>query len=299
MPSRPGLCSAGMTVELRHLRAFVAIAEEGGISAAARALALTQPALSRTLRQLETALGRTLFDRSTTYVRLSPAGRDLLPKVVDALNAVDDILDPSRVAGRPLRVGHAWSALGEFTPEVLRVWERDHPEIPLVLRRFDDRLAGLTRGASDIAVIRGEVDAPHLQLEHLYDEPRCVVLATNHRLATETTVTMADLASEPLVVNTVSGTITPALWPGPERPRVVRRLTTVEDWLIAISAGQGIGLSVLSTAVLHGQPGLAFVPVPDAPTMPVSLAWRPGPGHPAREAFASVVRAVTTTGPPP
>ena len=215
--------------------------------------------------------------------------------MVDALRAVDDILDPSRGSERPLLVGHAWSALGSFTPEVLQVWEREHPDVPLVLRRFDDRLAGITRGVTDVAVIRGEVDAPHLHLEHLYDEPRCAVLAVAHRLAGETTVTMADLASEPLVINTVSGTISPALWPGPERPRVVRRLSTVEDWLIAISAGQGIGLSVLSTAVLHSQPGLAFVPVSDAPSMPVSLAWRPGPGHPAREAFVAVVREVTSS----
>ena len=284
-------------MELRHLRAFVAIAEEGGITAAARALSITQPALSRTLRQLESALGVLLFERSTTFVRLSSSGRELLPKVVDALNAVDDILDPSRVAARPLRVGHAWSALGEYTPDVLRAWERLYPDVSLVLRRFDDRFAGLTRGVTDVAVIRGEVDAPHLHLEHLYDEPRCAVLAISHPLAGAATVSLADLAGERLVVNTVSGTITPSLWPGPERPKVARRLTTVEDWLIAISAGQGIGLSVLSTSVLHPQPGLAFVPVVDAPLMPVFLAWRPGPGHPSRETFAAVVRDVVAAGP--
>ena len=281
-----------MAVELRHLRAFVAIAEHRGVSAAARELSITQPALSRTLRQLETALGVRLFDRSTTAVTLTPAGRDLLPKVVDALAAVDAILDPTQGGSRPLRVGHAWSALGSYTPGVLQAWERTHPDVPLVLRRFDDRLAGVTRGATDVAIIRGEVDAPQLHLVHLYDEARCAVLPAAHRLAGETSVTMADLAGERLVLNSVSGTISPAMWPGPQRPRVVRELSTVEDWLIAIGAGQGIGLSALSTSILHAQPGLAFVPISDGPTMPVSLAWRPGPGHPSREAFLEVVRSV-------
>jgi DNA-binding transcriptional LysR family regulator len=275
-----------MAMELRHLRAFVAIADEGGVSAAARVLSITQPALSRTLVQLESALGIRLFDRSTTAVTLTAAGRDLLPKVVDALQAVDAIIDPARAGARPLRVGHAWSALGSFTPEVLRAWEQAHPDVPLVLRRFDDRFAGVTRGATDLAIIRGKVDAPDLHLEHLYEESRCAVLSAGHRLAGAAAVTMADLAAEKLVLNAVSGTISPAMWPGPERPRVVRRLTTVEDWLIAIAADQGIGLSVLSTAVLHSQPDLAFVPITDAPSMPVMLAWRRGPGHPARVASA-------------
>jgi DNA-binding transcriptional LysR family regulator len=94
-----------MAMELRHLRAFVAIADEGGVSAAARVLSITQPALSRTLVQLESALGIRLFDRSTTAVTLTAAGRDLLPKVVDALQAVDAIID--RRAPEP---GHCASA---------------------------------------------------------------------------------------------------------------------------------------------------------------------------------------------
>jgi DNA-binding transcriptional LysR family regulator len=287
-----------MAVELRHLRAFVAIADEGGVSAAARVLSITQPALSRTLHQLETALGIRLFDRSTTAVTLTPAGRELLPKVVDALQAVDAIIDPVRAGARPLRVGYAWSALGSATPRLLRAWDQAHPDVPLVLRRVDDRFAGLTRGATDVAIIRGEVDAPHLHLEHLYDEARCAVLADGHRLAGARAVTMADLAAERLVLNSVSGTISPGLWPGPERPRVARRVSTVEDWLIAIAAEQGIGLSVRSTGLLHAQPGLVFVPIDDAPRMPVQLAWRPGPGHPAREAFLAAVRAVVAASVP-
>jgi DNA-binding transcriptional LysR family regulator len=77
---------------------------------------------------------------------------------------------------------------------------------------------------------------------------------------------------------------------------VALRVRTVEDWLIAIAAGQGIGLTAASTAQLHAHPGVVFVPVADAPAMPVLLGWRDGPGHPDRDAFVAlalrVVRAV-------
>src|SRR5919202_702743 len=92
MPPRLPLCSAGMAVELRHLRAFATIADEGTVSAAARRLAITQPALSRPLAQFERALGVRLVERSTTSLALTPEGRALLPKVLAALAGVDDRL---------------------------------------------------------------------------------------------------------------------------------------------------------------------------------------------------------------
>jgi DNA-binding transcriptional LysR family regulator len=73
---------------------------------------------------------------------------------------------------------------------------------------------------------------------------------------------------------------------------VARRVRTVEDWLIAIAAGQGVGLTAASTAQLHPHPGVVFVPVTDAPAMPVLLGWRDGPGHPARADFVAVAAGV-------
>ncbi len=282
----------GMSAELRHLRAFVAIAEEGGITAAAQRLAVTQPALSRTLRQLEAHLGVRLFDRSTTFVRLSREGRALLPRAVAALAAVDDVLEPGGGRPRPLRVGYAWSAAGPHTPAILQAWAAARPEVGVELLRLDDRYAGLTRGLVDLAVLRGDLDADDLHLERLTTEPRVAVLPLAHPLAAADAVVMADLATSDLVVNTVSGTVSPQLWPAGARPGIALRVRTVEDWLIAIAAGQGIGLTAVSTAELHARPGVAFVPVVDAPPMPVFLAWREGPGHPARADFARLARNV-------
>src|SRR5918911_3437792 len=109
MRFRLSLCSAGMAVELRHLRAFAPTAAEGTVSGAARRLAITQPALSRTLAQFERALGARLVERSTTTLDLSPEGRGLLPRGLAALAAVDEVLDPAAVRDRPPRVGDPWS----------------------------------------------------------------------------------------------------------------------------------------------------------------------------------------------
>ncbi len=281
-----------MTVELRHLRAFAAIAEQGTITAAARTLATTQPALSRTLAQLERALGARLVERSTSSLALSPEGRALLPKVLAALAAVDEVLDPAAVRSRALRVGHAWSGAGPSTTAILRAWDRLHPDVPVEVRRVDDRLAGLARGQVDVAFLRGDVEAAGVRTRLLHHEPRVAALPQDHRLAGAAATTMAELAADRLVVNPATGTVSELLWPEGARPVVARRVRTVEDWLIAIAAGQGVGLTAASTAQLHPHPGVVFVPVTDAPAMPVLLGWRDGPGHPARADFVGVAAGV-------
>src|ERR687886_1936526 len=201
------LCSASMAVELRHLRAFATIADEGTVSAAARRLAVTQPALSRTLAQFERALGVRLVERSTTSLALTDEGRAVLPKVLAALAAVDEVLDPAAVRNRPLRVGHAWSGAGPHTTAILREWQRGHPDVPVEIRRVDDRLAGLARGQVDVAFLRGSVDAAGVRTRLLHREPRVAALPADHRLAAAAATTMAELAAERLVVNPTSGTV--------------------------------------------------------------------------------------------
>jgi len=283
-----------MAVELRHLRAFATIADEGTVSAAARRLAITQPALSRTLAQFERALGARLVERSTTSLALTAEGRALLPKVLAALAAVDEVLDPAAVRARALRVGHAWSGAGPHTTAILREWNHRFPDIPVEMRRVDDRLAGLARGQVDVAFLRGNVDAAGVRTQLLHRERRVAALPEDHPLAGRAATTMAELAAWPLVVNPTSGTVSELLWPAGGRPEVARRVRTVEDWLIAIAAGQGIGLTAASTPELHGHPGVVFVPVTDAPAMAILLGWRDGPGHPARDDFRAVALEVVS-----
>ena len=123
-----------MTVELRHLRAFAAIATEQNLARAAATLHVTQPALSRTLAQLEREVGILLVDRSTHHCSLTPAGEQLALDVADALHAVDAAL--ARAAGLepPLRLGHTWSA-GTYLADIVRAWNAATRPCELVVTR--------------------------------------------------------------------------------------------------------------------------------------------------------------------
>ena len=94
-------------------------------------------------------------------------------------------------------------------------------------------------------------------------------------------LTLAQLSGEPVVVTTV-GTTTPELWPVDARPAIGAEMTTIDDWLVAIASGAGFGVSVASTARLHQHPDVRYVPLDDAPPVPLLLAWpKRGPQHPA------------------
>lgn len=279
-------------IEIRHLRAFLAVADEGGITRAAARLGLTQPAVSRTLAALEQRLGRRLIDRSTHHLALTADGIAFRDRATAAVAAFDEAVDPGGPHHRPLRIGHAWSAFGRHTTPLLRRWQERHPGTPLDLRRIDDRTAGLTRGEVDAAVLRGPVETPGLVTELLYEEERVAAVAADGPLAARATLRLADLASGTVVLNTVSGTTTPALWPPSARPRATLTVANTDDWLTAIAAGRGTGVSAASTAGMHPRPGVAFRPLTDAPPLPVLLARRDAPGHPALPLLAALAREI-------
>ncbi|MFF6774169.1 LysR family transcriptional regulator [Streptomyces sp. NPDC012637] len=295
MPIALRLCSARMSrtsIELRHLRCFLAIAEEGNLTRAATRLHLTQPAVSRTLASLEKQLGARLVDRSTHHLALTPEGRAFRDRAAAAVAAFDAAVDPGRLHHRPLRLGHAWSAFGPYTTPLLRRWQREHPGTPLELLRIDDRTAGLLRGEVDAALLRGPVEIPGLVTEQLITEHRVAALPADSPLAARPELTLAELAAETAVLNAVSGTTTLDLWPPDARPRATRTVANTDDWLAAIAAGRGIGVSSASTAALHPHPGVTYRPLLDAPPLPVLLAWRATARHPATGALAELAREI-------
>ncbi|NNJ03207.1 LysR family transcriptional regulator [Streptomyces sp. PKU-MA01144] len=285
-----------MSIELRHLRCFLAIAEERSLTRAATALHLTQPAVSRTLAALERHLGVRLVDRSTHHLHLTAEGRAFREKAAAAVAAFDEALDPARLHHRPLRLGHAWSALGAFTTPLLRRWQQEHPDTPLELLRIDDRTAGLARGEVDAAVLRGTVDTPGLVTALLFTEPRVAAVTSDGPLAGRASLTLADLAAVPVVLNTVSGLTTLDLWPAGSRPATTLTVGNTDDWLTAIAAGRGAGASAASTAQMHPHPGVTYRPLTDAPPVPVLLAWRAGAPHPEVGALVALARELGAEG---
>ncbi|MGW0117609.1 LysR family transcriptional regulator [Streptomyces sp. NPDC003327] len=281
-----------MSIELRHLRCFLAIAEESSLTRAAARLHLTQPAVSRTLAALELHLGARLVERSTHHLALTAEGRAFRDRAAAALAAFDAAVDPARLRHRPLRLGHAWSAFGPYTTPLLRRWQREHPQTPLELLRVDDRTAGLARGEVDAALLRGAVEAPGLVTAELTTEARVAALPADSPLADRPRLALDDLAGETVVLNTVSGTTTLALWAPAARPTATLTVANTDDWLTAIAAGRGVGVSSASTAALHPHPGVSYRPLPDAPPLPVVLAWRDAFPHPATTALVTMAREI-------
>ncbi|WP_306322881.1 MULTISPECIES: LysR family transcriptional regulator [unclassified Streptomyces] len=278
--------------ELRHLRCFLAVAEERSVTRAAARLRLTQPVVSRTLAALEDALGVRLVDRSTHHLDLTPEGHSFHEKAAVAVAAFEDALAAARAPHRPLRLGHAWSAAGEFTTPLLRRWRRDHPDVPLELLRIDDRTAGLVRGAVDLAVLRGPVETPGLITELLHEEARVAAVPSDSPLARRPRLALADLSDQVIALNTVSGTTSLALWPPAVRPTASLTVANTDDWLAAIAADRAVGVTSTATEGLHPYPGVTYVPLTDAPDLPVLLARRQGPGHPSVPALIALAHEI-------
>ena len=278
MPIVHVLCLACMTrmsaergIELRHLRAFLAVAEERNFTRAAERLQLTQPALSRTIAALERLLRTTLVFRNRRTVQLTAAGSRFLPHAQRVLAVLTEAVDAVGGDVPPLRVGFTWGSTAEYTAPIVRAFEQAHPGVRVDIRRYDDTLAGLADGRTHVGLLPGDPQDPRLGTLLLAEQPRVVALPADHPLAARHEVFLADLADEAVVINVVSGTTALDLWEPGHRPAAVVRVRNVDEWMEAIAAGRGIGLTPASTGRLYSHPGIRYRLVTDAP---------PGAHHP-------------------
>ena len=191
-------------MELRHLRYFVAVAEEGSLTVAAeRRLHTAQPSLSRQIRDLEYEVGVPLMTRSVRGIELTAAGRAFLEHARLAL--APDARQPStRHAGRrspPSRPSRSASSRGRRwsgCPKRMHILRDELPNIDVtVSSQTSPELAeGLTRGRLDLAFMRPEPQMPALEYKVVMQEPLVVVMPSDHRLAAREAVAIQDVAAE-------------------------------------------------------------------------------------------------------
>jgi DNA-binding transcriptional LysR family regulator len=277
-----------MNVELRHLRALAAIGDHRSITAAAQELHVTQPALSRTLEQLERRLGVRLVDRTTRHVALTDTGRRLWEHSHRILAELDTALAEA-VQPQPLRLTFAWAALGRFTIPFLREWRAEHPDVLVRIRRSDDPEAALRRGEADVAVLRTEPSGAGVAHVALIEEPRLAAVADDHPLAACDAITLGDLSGEVVSVCETAGTTTADLWPVGARPRTVD-VPGVVEWLTSIATGATVGVTAAGTGHHNPHPGVTYLPLTDADPITVHLAWPSPAAHPSTEAFVSLAQ---------
>ncbi len=262
-----------MDLELRHLRALVAVVDEGSFTAAADALGLSQASISRAVAGLERAVGAQVLRRTSRELALTAAGADVLGharRILEDAAAIERVT--SKIPGE-VRVGFAWAALGAHTVAVQRRWAETHPGSELRFVPVNTATAGLTEGTVDVAVVRQRLDDDRFASVLVGVERRYAAVPADHPLAGRRSVSLNDLAGETVAVDVRTGTTTLQLWPTGAGPAATRSVDGIDDWLTLIAAGQALGLSAEATARQHPRPGIAFRPVRDAPPIPVSLLW--------------------------
>jgi LysR family hca operon transcriptional activator len=199
----PYLSGMGIAMELRHLRYFVAVAEEGSLTVAAeQRLHTAQPSLSRQIRDLEYEVGAPLMTRSARGIALTDAGRAFLEHARLALAQVEAATDAARRAARPAKSAFALGFLTgqemDWLPEAMNVLKDELPKIDVtVSSQYSPELAdGLMRGRLHLAFMRREPQMPDLEYKLVTREKLLVVMPSDHRLASREAIAIEDVAGE-------------------------------------------------------------------------------------------------------
>jgi len=294
-------------MELRHLRYFVAVAEELHFGRAAQRLHIQQPPLSRQIQDLEAELGFSLFERSRRRVELTPAGTALLGRARQVFDALDVAIHDARSAsegesGR-LVVGYPSSLAYSGLTELLRAFHTRFPSVEISLRELPpaDQIDGLKSGSLDVGFVRTSLDDPTLAAELVRRESLMVVLPNDHRLAKQRSIALKALSEEPFV-----------LFPrarGPAffdqlmalcgkagfTPRIVQEAAQLD--IVSLVAA-GFGISIMPSSMRNfRRPGLTFRPIVGAPQVELLVVWRHQNLSPALHNFVDLVRLLGVNRP--
>jgi DNA-binding transcriptional LysR family regulator len=259
-----------MDLDLRKLRYFVAVADRLHFGRAADDLHIAQPVLSRQIRALEHDLGTPLLTRNSHGVELTDAGRQLLTDAGPLLASAHAVRRRVTVAARgSQRLMVGFRAGIPVTPAA-RLFADQHPDVIVDVQRieWDDQAPMLLDGRIDVAYVRLPIDEAGLRVTPLYTEPRVAVLPAGHRLAGKEQITEADLAGEPLIWHSDTGT-QPTRRPHPNAGYLVRG---VDETLEHVAAGRGISFLARSATVFYSHPEVIYVPIPDLAPDEVCLA---------------------------
>ncbi|MGA8788392.1 MAG: LysR family transcriptional regulator [Paenarthrobacter sp.] len=262
-----------MDIELRQLRCLVAVMDEGTFTDAAIELRMSRAAVSRNIAALERTLGVRLVERTTRSARLTTAGERAVGKARRILALLADLERDAGTGTGKVRIGYAWSALGEHTTEFQRRWAVAFPSTELQLVRSNTPTAGLADGGTDLAILRRLPEAAAVEHVRISAEKRYCAMASDDVLAPKRSVTLEQIAQKPVAMDLRTGSTTLELWPEDARPPNVVPTQDVDDWLTLIGSGKARGITAESTAHQYRRRGVTYRPVRDAPPVPVYAAW--------------------------
>ena len=295
-------------MELRQLRHFIALAEEGHFGRAAERVFVVQQALSGSIRKLEDDLGVRLFERTTRRVKLTPAGQEFLVGARATLATLEQAVERTQRAARGevgrLTVGFVSGLAFGGLPEVVRTFRARFPDVAVDLRELTaaEQEEALRDGRIDIGFVLLPVRDPALAREAFWRDELIVALPSGHALTALDTVRMEDLRDEPFVFfprhvraayfDQVMSMATSAGF----QPRIVQEAIEIPTLLSLVAADLGVFLPHRFFQRLT-LPGVTYRPLENAPIVEIDAAWKRTNTSPVVQQFLAVGREVLGRAP--
>ncbi|MDX2231451.1 MAG: LysR family transcriptional regulator [Leptolyngbyaceae cyanobacterium bins.349] len=296
-------------MELRHLRYFMAVAEELHFNRAAERLHMAQPPLSQQIKQLETELGVELFHRRTKrQVQLTEAGQVLLQATYRILAQVEQAIRETQRAGKgetgTLNLGFTSTVVYDILPAILSQYREQFPNVHLVLHELTttQQEEALQNHQIDVGFCHPPLKDESLELEPISQESLVVALPEAHPLAGETTLSICSLANESFIL------FPRYLGPGfydqivsfcqqaNFSPKVVQEAVQLQTIIGLVSANMGVALVPASLQNLQ-RAGIVYKPLEETtPQVEVAIAWRSENISPVLHGFLKIIRYYVRAG---
>jgi DNA-binding transcriptional LysR family regulator len=295
-------------METRHLKYFIAVAEERHFGRAALRLHMAQPPLSQQIRQLEEQLGTPLLLRTTRKVELTPAGQVLLDRgraLLQELDAlVEDVQQVGAGATGVIRVGFTGTATYRLMPGIVQAARRTLPGLRITVQGemlTPQMEAALEEGLLDVAVLRPPLRSGELALRLLEQDQLVAALPADSPLAERGTLDITDLAAEDFIgypshsaVNSIS---VEACRKAGFQPRLVQEAKETSTLLSLVAAGTGVALVPMTSRMFSFQ-GVVFRPLRNPPPVDLAVAWNRNNETPLIRNFLALFDAFRTSPTP-
>lgn len=289
-------------IELRHLRYFLAVAEELHFGRAAERLHMAQPPLSQQIRQLEAELGFKLFHRTRRQVELTAAGQSFLEDCQAILQRLDRAIQRGQQANRgelgQLSIGFVSSATYNVLPQILREMRTALPEVTLKLRELttDQQLAALKSGRLDVGFVRPPVEESGFEELTVWREPLAIALPATHPLAANPEIPLRSLTHEPFIL--FPRPLAPGLYDhiislcqqAEFSPNVVQEAVQMQTIISLVVAEIGVAIVPASLENLQ-RTGVVYRPlVEPTPQAAIALIWQKQGRSPTCDRFLEIVQ---------
>jgi len=289
------------SIELRHLRYFLAAAEHGSFRKAGIALAVQESAISRRIRDLENRLGASLFQRHNGGVKLTMAGRNFLDQTRVAMKHLGDGVIDVGAIGRSesghLRVGIFSSLSSGFLHELFRAYDVDRKSVRVDFSDGNpaEHIAAVRMHQIDVAFVTGTAQHAGCETGHLWSEQVFAVLPSAHYLADRPSLVWSDLIGQTFIVSEqapgreVHDYLLKRLSECGSYPNVHRQNVGRDNLMSLVAIGRGLTLTSEATTSTSFH-GLVYRAI-EGETLPFSAVWSPRNDNPALRRLLSMARA--------